>query len=172
MIDSVLQKISQNGEKEPLTHLVYAGFYYNHFDDQLISFIVEGMKKHKMKSLMLSIIFMRYHGSISKETMENDCKGKYRPRKESINDDLESFLNHLRLGQDVRVSALTYFFPQAEEKRVVKKSFVKKEIDPIYEQILANLERLNPDLRRSRMKPPETKFLDGWCRRRTILIKH
>jgi len=149
------------------THLVYSGFYYNHYDDQLISFIINGMKKYDIKSLMLSIIFMNYKGKITKEEMKKFGKGIH-SRKVSVNDDLESFFEDLRLGQNPKGSALTYFLPYKKEEK--RKLVVREKIDPTYEKILDDLKMMRPELRYPKMKPPEEEFLEGWCQRRTFLI--
>ena len=76
-------------------HFVLACDYYYYMDFQLKSLIVDGMKKYKIKKVMVTIIFMLRERLITKEEMEDICKGNRRPGNvvlyttvgESINDD-------------------------------------------------------------------------------------
>ena len=82
--------------KELKIHLVYAGHYYHFYphEDNLRSIILNGMKKHKIKSVMVTSILLRRGKVITKEEMESYCKGeKY--EKDSVNDDLESLFENI-----------------------------------------------------------------------------
>ena len=61
---------------------------------------------------------MRY-GIIAKRHMEYYCNGK-EEEKDSVNDDLETFFEDLRLGKEPKKMSRTYFFPQltAEEEEL------------------------------------------------------
>ena len=54
------------------------------------------MNKYKIKSVMMTSIFVSRVGLITKEAMEKYCKGEMY-QKDSVNDDLESFFEDLRL---------------------------------------------------------------------------
>ena len=59
VITAALQKISENEAKELKIHFVYAGWYYYFHEDKLRSIILNGMKKHKIKSVMVTSIYLR-----------------------------------------------------------------------------------------------------------------
>ena len=118
-IDSALQKINENVAKELKIHFVYAGWSYHEY--KLRSMILNGMKKHKIKSVMMTRIDLWKGNILAKEEMESYCKGE-KDRKDSVNDDLESFFENLRLGKEPDEEVSTYFLPQLtdEEMELVK----------------------------------------------------
>ena len=72
VITAALQKISENEAKELKIHFVYAGDYYSYYhEDKLISIILNGMKKHKIKSVMVTKIHLERWELITKEKMES-----------------------------------------------------------------------------------------------------
>ena len=71
VITAALQKISENEAKELKIHFVYAGYYYSRRTDKLRSIILNGMKKHKIKSVMLTSITLGRSGLITKEKMDS-----------------------------------------------------------------------------------------------------
>ena len=73
---------------------------------QLISSIRKGMKKNKIKSVMMTTLMMERDSLISKEKMEKI--GKDLGPDDSVNDDLESFIEGIQQGQ-----ALYYWYHHA-----------------------------------------------------------
>ena len=64
---------------------------------------------------MVTIIGMLRSKLITKEAMEKYCKGEEsdgRDWKDSVNDDLESFFEDLRLGKEPDEEVRTYFLPK------------------------------------------------------------
>ena len=125
MIDSALLKISEIEANELKTHFIYAGWYYHNrrFEGgpKLRSFILKGMKKYQLKSVMVSMMQMMRRNLITKEDMENYCKGK-KPEKNSVNDDLESLFEDLQLEKEPDEVANTYFLPKLTGKEGCKRS--------------------------------------------------
>ena len=170
IIDSALLKISESEANELKTHFVYTGSYnYNsrfEGDRILQSFILEGMKKYKIKSVMVTMMEMMRRFLITKEEMENYCKGK-KHEKDSVNDDLESFFEDLQLEKEPDEAVITYFLPkltQNELKLVERK-------DPSYlEKFIYGAEA---DVEEAEMKLSESKskFVRGYCYRRTFTIE-
>ena len=72
-INSALQKISENVAEELQIHFVYAGYYYRN-EDRLRSILLNGMKIHKIKSVMVTRIYLDRYDLITKEKMESYCK--------------------------------------------------------------------------------------------------
>ena len=75
------------------------------------------MKKHKIKSVMLTSIYLQRLKLITKEKMESYCKGA-NSIKDSVNDDLESLFENIRLGKDLDEEVQTYFLPKLTEEEI------------------------------------------------------
>ena len=123
------------------------------------------MKKYGIKSVRLSIIYMRRRELITKEKMENYCKGK-EDRKDSVNDDLESFFEDIQLGKDPNDEVLTYFLPKLTEKELkfaVNKKFISADL------WLSNWGgNVDPD--EMRLSESKLKYVKGQIDRRTYTI--
>ena len=165
-IDSTFQKITENEVKELKTHLVCAGGYHDYIFLRTENFLREIMKKYNIKSVMITFIDMERLKLITKEAMENFCKGE-QYEKISVNDDLESLFEDLRLGKKPNEYVRTYFLPKltvGEMKLVQRK-------DPSY---LETFYFSNPDVEEAEMMLSESdsKFVQGLGRRRTFTIKN
>ena len=109
-------------------HFIYAGYYYSYHEDKLRSFILKRMQKYKMKSAMVTVIYMLRFNLATKQKVEIYCNGKHRAghgkhnRKESVNDDLESFAEQIRLGnlfrKEPEEKIFTYFLPKLTEEEM------------------------------------------------------
>ena len=73
---------------------------------------------------MVTGIHLQRYGLIIKEKMESYCKGEW-PEKDSVNDDLESLFENIRLRKEPKKYANTYFSPKLteEELELVKKNW-------------------------------------------------
>ena len=104
---------------------------------------------------------------ITKEAMEKFCKGE-EDEKDSVNDDLESLFEDLRLGKESNEEVLTYFLPK----------LTKRELDLVKRKnknYLQSFERsLNPDVEEAQMNQSESdsKFVKGWGWRSTITYEN
>ena len=152
------------------THLVCAGDYYNYgiisHQAKLKSFILDAMKKYNIKSVMVSLIYMVRRKLITKERMENYCKGK-EAQKDSVNDDLESLFEDLRLGKEPDEENYTYFLPKLTKEEMV---LVDKR-DPSYLDTFSfpsnHIDVPEAEIRLSESK---SKFLYGIGHRKTFTI--
>ena len=120
IIDSAFRTISDN-KKELEIHVVYAGGYY-HGDSiaheaRLRFYLLNEMKKYAIKSIMVTLIFMRKWNIITKEKMENFTLGK-EDQTESVNDDFDSIFEDLRLKREPSESNWTYFLPKLTEEEL------------------------------------------------------
>ena len=110
---------------------------------------------------------MTYMGKreiITKEAMEKYCEGG-EWQKESVNDDLESFFEAIRLGKEPDENVRTYFLPKLTEEEM---ELVKRKDRRYFETyILAT-----PDVAEAEMKLSESdsKYACGYGRRRTFTI--
>ena len=134
----------------------------------LKSFILQGMKKYKIKSVMITIIYMERQKLITKEAMEKFCKGE-KDITDSVDDDLESFFENLRLGKELDEPEIvhTYFLPKLAEEEM---ELVERK-DPGYSQTFWFL---NPYMNEAEMKLSESdlKFIFGQGWRRTFTVEN
>ena len=75
------------------------------------------MEKNKTNSVMVTIIYLKRRELITKDAMEKYCKGE-EIEKVSVNDDLETFFEDLRLGKEPNRSAPIYFLPKLTNEEV------------------------------------------------------
>ena len=169
VITAALQKISENEAKELKIHFVYAGRYWE--EDKLRRIILNGMKKHKLKSVMVTRIYLHRKNLITKEEMESYCKGE-KKKKDSVNDDLESLFENIRLGKELgRELVETYFLPKLteEELKLVERRDYSY-LQSFYEGAVGR----NPDVDETEMMLSESdsKYVRGFSRRKTFVIEN
>ena len=162
IINSVVQKISDNEAKELEIHFVYAGDCYFVNEDKLRSIILDEMKKYKIKFVMVTGINLRRWELISKEEMESYCKGE-KPQKDSVNDDLESLFGTIRLGEKPDERVRSYFFPKLTEKEL---DLVERR-DPSYFQTFQSSEMML-----SETDSKYNLYVKGISRRKTFVIEN
>ena len=124
------------------------------------------MKKYKIKSVMLTSIHMSRLDLATKEAMEKYCKGE-EDMKDSVNDDLESFFDDLRLGKKPDEYVENYFLPK----------LTKEEMELVERKDISYLETFtmsNPGVPEAEMMLSESdsKFVEGHARRRTFIIEN
>merc|ERR1712062_272281 len=85
--------------------------------DKLRSIILNGMKNHKIMSVMVTKIHLYRSNLITKAEMESYCKGE-KWMKDSVNDDLESLFENIRLGKEPDERVNTYFLPNLTEEEL------------------------------------------------------
>ena len=99
-------------------HFVFACYHYDGDEDKLRPIISNGMKKYKLKSVMVTKLYMRRWKLITKEKMESHSKGEEGVRHDSVNDDLESLFENIRLGKEVNKRTSTQFLPKLTEEEL------------------------------------------------------
>ena len=178
ILDSALQKISENGVIELKIHFIYAGDYYKSNDSYYgaRSFILNEMKKYKIQSVMMTMLHMHRKCLITKEKMEKyyneefEWDGKY-----SVNDDLESLFEDLRFGkQPDEKSVAAYFLPKLtkEELELVERR------DTSYLQTLyagrfgIKLDYPDVDETEMMLSESDSKYVRGFSQRRTFVIEN
>ena len=140
-------------------HIVYAGYFYYRIDneDRLKSFILKGMKKYKIKKVMVTIIRMWRERVITKEAMEKYTKGE-KFEKDSVNDDLESLFEDLRLGKEPDEKVVwTYFLPKLTEEEM---ELVETK-DPNYLQTFSNGDYADVEEAEMMLSESDSKFVQG-----------
>ena len=162
-IDSALKRAS---ESEQNLHFVYAGhYYYFYHENRFRWFILKRMKKYKIRSVILTILYMQRWNLIKKETMENHLMQKGDKQKESIDDDLEAFYHDLENGKTSESSSNTYFLPKLTEKE-------QKLVDDNDLNYFKSLRSENADIDKIEMQlsTSESKFVRGQAWRKTSFI--
>lgn len=131
MIDLALQRSAETKADTEAIHLIcnssrgYSGQYfkYNLVQDSplLSTCILNSMKKYQINTVMLTWIHLRKEELVLTST---DLISGYLVEKdltESINDELEVFLEKLRLGHMYQDYAETYFMQQFSKKELEQK---------------------------------------------------
>ena len=100
--------------------------------------------------------------------MESYCKGEIWYRKDSVNDDLESLFEDIRLGKEPKKKVMTYFLPKLTEEEM---KFVQRK-DRTYFQTFQW--SFDPDVPEAEMMLSEsdTKFVRGHGHRKTFTIEN
>ena len=113
---------------------------------------------------MVTMIRMERIKLITKEAMEKYTKGE-EARKDSVNDDLESLFEDLRLGKEPKKKVYTYFLPKLTEEEME----LVEQKDTNYFQ---TFNWPNPDVPEAEMllSESDSKFLQGWGGRKTFTI--
>ena len=117
---------------------------------------------------MVTIISLERWKLITKEAMEDYCKGE-EAEKVSVNDDLESFFEDLRLGKEPpHQSVFTYFLPKLTEEEM---ELVERKDRNYFETFL---HVKHADVKEAEMKLSESdsKFVQGFGCRRTFTIEN
>ena len=126
------------------------------------------MKEYKIPSVTLTIIEIWRRNLVTIETVKRLCNETaldLGEKGDSINDDLESLFEDLRLENEPNDYARTYFFPQLTVKEL---ELVEKK-DPTY---LKNFSYSNPDVNDLEMmnSKSDSKYAQGWGFRKTKTI--
>ena len=167
LIDSSLQIISKNDVSAIKPHIIYTGdYYFIDREEKLRSLILKGMKKYKIKSVMVTRISLVINGLIMKEDMENYYNGK-KKQKESINDDLDAFFHNLKLGKDAVEKAETYHLPKLTEEEL---EFIERG-SPGYLRNFLNKNNFHFAGTEMVLIESDSIWLEGWFFRRTYTIR-
>ena len=151
------------------THVVYAGrhYWWTH-ENRLRSLILDGMRKYRIETVMMTMFNLRRKELITKEKMENYCNGKEND-KDSVNDDLERFFGNLRLEKPSEEYVRTYFLPKLTEAEM---DLVDNKDTDYFDTLTGGL--LFSNVRENQMKQSgsDSKFVHGQCYRKTFTIKN
>ena len=178
VIGSALQMHAENvilkPNKELQTHFVCVGRFM-YIEDILKPIILKKMKKYKIKSVMVTNIYMERRKLITKENMESHYKGMV-PMM-SVHEDLEQLFEGLQLGNERDEEVETYFLPKLTEEEM---ELVEKK-EPTYFETFhyswnPDVEELSPGYRvelfEKNFSESDSRFVQGLCRRKTFTIKN
>ena len=165
-----MRRLAENNSEDLTLHFVYAGNLWGGDSDRLLSFIRTGMEKHNIKEVMMTKLRMEKRNLIPKVNLESFCEGK-KLRKKSVNEDLESLFEKIRLGKQPEFEEVrTYFLPKLTEEELE----LVEQKDPNYlGTFLWGIWNHNPDVDKSSMKLSESdsKFVRGFCWRTTFKVE-
>ena len=116
---------------------------------------------------MVTGIYLFRSKIITKEKMESYCKDADSLRKDSVNDDLESLFENIRLRKEPDGVVETYFLPKLTKKEL-------KLVERRETNYLETFTSSNPDVGKVEMMLSESdsKYVKGLARRRTFVIKN
>ena len=97
--------------------------------------------------------------------MESYCKGE-KKEKDSVNDDLESLFENIRLGKEPDEKVLTYFLPKLTEEEL---ELVERK-DKSYLQTFFYDDEADVDETEMMLSESDSKYVRGESFRRTFVI--
>ena len=168
IVSSAFQKNAKSLSKALKTHIIYAGHYYAFHTDKLRLMILKEMKKYNFKSIMVTRLKLWRYKLISKEKVIDYCLGKDEHYKESVNDDLNSFFDDLRIYKNPKSLALTYFLPKLTDEEM---NLIEEKDTIFFRTFMC---RCNADVDETEMKLSESnsKFVEATGRRLTDIIEN
>jgi len=164
-----MSRLAKMKPKDLKIHFIYT-IPFRHFTDEWIdnlgSFILAGMHMYKIKTVMVTILRMSRNNLITNENMRSFCRGE-KIRKQSVNDDLDSFFKKLQLGQEPNEDVRTYFLPKLTEDELE----LAERKDFNYFQ---SFSWSNPDVDESQMRlsKSDSKFVQAFSWRKTFIIQN
>ena len=162
-----MKLFAETQSKDSKIHLIYteSNLFTEELTDQLRSFILKGMKMFNIETVIVTILRMNRNNLITQENMKSFCRGE-KLRKQSVNDDLDAFFKKLQLGLESNEDVRTYFLPKLTEQEL---ELTEKKDSSYFKSFSWS----NPDVDKSQMKLSESdsKFIQGFCWRKTFTIK-
>ena len=128
---------------------------------------------------MVTNIYLRREKLITKETMETICKKGVKgnelflPKKDSVNDDLESFFENIRLGKELDEEVSTYFLPKLtkeELKLVERRSY--SYLVTFTAQSPYSFTDVDVDETEMMLSESDSKYINAGSERRTFVIEN
>ena len=182
IINAALIKASEH--RDLATHFIIATEYYTDFDDQSIDFLkpikhamLEGMKKYRLKTAVLTRVNMQRERLVTKEKMTDYYKGKYiringpyvSHFEHSLNDDLEILLKKMQLGQVTNEEVLTFCLPKLTEKEM---KLVELKDEDHMASYAAYWDIKDVDEAEMKLSDSKSKFVDILCFRKTFVLQN
>ena len=183
IIDYAVQKSANTDAENLETHIIYAGNYYHHDfivpqlqdnylnKEKLRRRVLRKMKKHNLRSAIITSLHMKRLDFITKEKMNEirlGTKNWFDIAKESVNDDLDKFFESLQRGREWESKAWTHFLPQLTNKEL--ELFKNKDEDFFETCLFSRIEDVNNE--DSKSIDSDSMFIEGFCLRHTIRIEN
>ena len=193
-IDSALRIAAASNSNGLDLHVINVGDYESYYSPTLEDLLQKGIQKYKFESVLVSSIYMYRDKVISKESMERICTGKaYRKDEhmlsitehrhqnwngdrsgesryeESVGDDLEIYFNDLKLGNKPTSLNWTYFLPECPTVRQMRD--VEEKDEDYWQNFWWLAIRGKPVKDEMKSSQSNSKYISGYCRRKTFRIK-
>ena len=174
-LDIALEKYARNSDLKP--HIIYVGhkFYENH--NMIHTLVLEQLKNHAIESAMITNLLMYKNYLMTKERMENffDLKSytedMWTPT-ESINDNLENFIEDLCHKKEQEHSSQPYFVSKLtkEEMQLVENKD-KKYIETYFRGSFGDV-ALDISIEDLKLSESKSKYVRGQCLRTSSIVKN
>ena len=115
---------------------------------------------------MVTSIWLNRRNLITKEKMESYCKGDEN-EKDSVNDDLESLFENIRLGRETNERVITYFLPKLTEEELK----LVEGRDTSYLQTFRWSNEADVAETKMMLSESDSKYVQGLSFRRTFVIE-
>ena len=127
--------------------------------------ILNGIQKYGIRRAMVTEIRLWRYNLITKERMENYSKGK-ESEKLSVNDDLESLFDNIRLGKKPDDFVPTYFLPKLTKEEF---KFVERKDNNFMHTFMRDM-RADVSKAEMELSESDSKFVQalGWRETYTI----
>ena len=175
---SAIRRAAENNTNVLNTHIIYAGPSYLDWigwEPDILQRIVEV----GLESSTMTFLYMYRDLLITKEKMKQICTSKgYRQKdhetptggdtyKDSVADDLEAFVEEIRLGRTPSPMAWTYFVPELtlHEMELVENK------DQVYFRTFKWLYNADVNETEMSLSSSTSKYVSAYCRRKTIAIE-
>ena len=174
-IDSAFREILTNKTKERKIHFICTVGWSS--SDTLRSFILKGMKKCKIRSVMVTFFHMERRNLITKEKMESHCNGGETTKrgeilKNSVNDDLDVFFEDLRLGNEPEERVDTYFLPKLTQEELELMERKDESYRDTFNFPFIYWEDEDVSDSEMKMSESDSKFVRGLGKRKTFTIEN
>ena len=193
-IDSALRKAAECNSNGLDLHVISVGDYKTYRSTTLEDLLRKEIQKYKFESVLVSSVYMYRDKVISKENMERICTGKVSRKdehilsitehrhqnwnedgsgesryEESVGDDLELYFNDLKLGNKPTSLNWTYFLPELNQNEL---NNVEEKDTDYWHYFWWMAIRGQPDRDELKSSESNSKYISGYCRRKTFRIKN
>ena len=165
-----------------IPHIVYAGYRYYQNEDRLYTLLLEQLKKHSIFTAMMTNLFMYKNYLMTREKMEKFFDlDTYSPAmtklisgehvwtpRESINDNLEEFVEKLNQALEQEHYSETYFVSKLTEEE--KKLFTEKDEKHMNTYLAGPQADVKED--EMNLSLAKSKYLRAQCWRTTLMVKN
>ena len=169
--DFIVPRVQDNHlYKDKLRHRVLRNMKKNNLKSALVTSLhmkrLDFITKEKMDEVRLGYAWMRY-AWMRDAWMRYACsKNWFHIAKESVNDDLDGFLESLQSGKELESKAWTHFLPKLTNKEEEK--FENKDKDFFRKCLFSKIEDSNND--NCKLADSDSMFVEGFCLRHTIRL--
>ena len=176
VFDAGVKIAAMNQTKDLDTHFIFAGNNHKDHDDyhgnyqELETILRNKMNKYRIKSALLTWVWMNRQRLVSKKTMKDYYKGRFESKegfdKESVHDDLDSFFQRLQQGENPDGDdVLTFYMPQLTEDEL-------KLVNEKNHDYLETIFSLEPDLNEADLAitDSDSRFIHGICSRTSFMV--